>query len=132
MKQQIDYRIFVIEQDGELQVVLFVSISIWYQILITAGPNLENFNPIREFCFWSMGSTLFFWNFYILFFDVGNGPFNRGKLLNVGFTEALKLRDFDCFIFHDVDLIPEDDRNLYTCPEQPRHMSVAVDKFHYA
>ena len=34
-------------------------------------------------------------------------------------------------VFHDVDLLPEDDRNLYTCPDQPRHMSVAVDKFQY-
>lgn len=51
--------------------------------------------------------------------------------MNIGFTEALKIRDFDCFIFHDVDLLPEDDRNLYTCPEQPRHMSVAVDVFKY-
>lgn len=51
--------------------------------------------------------------------------------MNVGSVEALKEREFDCFIFHDVDLLPEDDRNLYTCPEQPRHMSVAVDKFKY-
>ena len=34
-------------------------------------------------------------------------------------------------VFHDVDLLPEDDRNLYTCADQPRHMSVAVDKLHY-
>lgn len=61
----------------------------------------------------------------------GEGPFNRALLMNVGFKEALKIRDFDCFIFHDIDLLPEDDRNLYTCPEQPRHMSVAVDKFRY-
>jgi hypothetical protein len=27
--------------------------------------------------------------------------------------------------------LPEDDRNLYTCPEQPRHMSVAVDVLKY-
>lgn len=52
-------------------------------------------------------------------------------LMNVGYVEALKEKTFDCFIFHDVDLLPEDDRNLYTCPEQPRHMSVAVDKFKY-
>uniref|UniRef100_A0A1B6HUM2 Beta-1,4-N-acetylgalactosaminyltransferase n=1 Tax=Homalodisca liturata TaxID=320908 RepID=A0A1B6HUM2_9HEMI len=63
--------------------------------------------------------------------QAGDGPFNRAMLFNVGFLEALKLREFDCFIFHDVDLLPEDDRNFYTCPEQPRHMSVAVDIFQY-
>ena len=58
----------------------------------------------------------------------GDGPFNRAMLLNVGAAEALKSYDFQCFIFHDVDLLPEDDRNLYTCPVQPRHMSVAINK----
>ncbi|KAF7635639.1 hypothetical protein Mgra_00004882 [Meloidogyne graminicola] len=57
--------------------------------------------------------------------------FNRGKLINVGFVEANRYYDWNCIIFHDVDLLPEDDRNLYTCPQQPRHMSVAVDKFSY-
>ena len=37
-------------------------------------------------------------------------PFNRGALMNVGFKEAMKIDDFDCFVFHDVDLLPEDDR----------------------
>lgn len=63
--------------------------------------------------------------------QAGNGAFNRAMLMNIGFVEALKLYDFQCFIFHDVDLLPEDDRNLYTCPEQPRHMSVAIDVFKY-
>ena len=36
-------------------------------------------------------------------------PFNRAKLLNVGFYEAER-DGFDCFMFHDVDLILEDDR----------------------
>ncbi|XP_043463549.1 beta-1,4-N-acetylgalactosaminyltransferase bre-4-like [Leptopilina heterotoma] len=61
----------------------------------------------------------------------GTEAFNRAMLMNVGYKEALKERSFDCFIFHDVDLLPEDDRNLYNCPEQPRHMSVAIDKFKY-
>uniref|UniRef100_A0A0A9Z9N9 Beta-1,4-N-acetylgalactosaminyltransferase n=2 Tax=Lygus hesperus TaxID=30085 RepID=A0A0A9Z9N9_LYGHE len=61
----------------------------------------------------------------------GNDVFNRAMLLNVGFVEALGIREFDCFIFHDIDLLPEDDRNLYTCPDQPRHMSAAVDVFNY-
>lgn len=63
--------------------------------------------------------------------EVGQAKFNRAKLFNVGYLEALALYDYDCFIFHDVDLIPEDDRNLYTCPEQPRHMSVAIDTMQY-
>ncbi|KAL3085014.1 hypothetical protein niasHS_010083 [Heterodera schachtii] len=60
-----------------------------------------------------------------------NQTFNRAKLMNVGFVEASRLYDWQCFVFHDVDLLPEDDRNLYSCPEHPRHMSVAVDKFDY-
>ena len=51
--------------------------------------------------------------------------------MNLGFVEARKRGNFDCFVFHDVDLIPEDDRNMYTCGENPRHMSPAVDKFNY-
>ena len=45
--------------------------------------------------------------------------------MNIGYVEALKTKQkFDCFYFHDVDLVPEDDRNLYDCPRdgQPRQM----------
>ena len=31
----------------------------------------------------------------------------------------------------DVDLLPEDERNIYSCPESPRHMSAAVSTFDY-
>ncbi|XP_022645729.1 mucin-19-like isoform X2 [Varroa destructor] len=62
----------------------------------------------------------------------GNDTFNKGVLLNAGAREALQdAKDYECLVFHDVDLIPEDDRNLYSCPTLPRHMSVAVDKFNY-
>ncbi|XP_052244832.1 beta-1,4-N-acetylgalactosaminyltransferase bre-4-like isoform X1 [Dreissena polymorpha] len=60
-----------------------------------------------------------------------NITFNRGLLMNIGYQEALRDYDYQCFIFHDVDLLPEDDRNLYSCEQSPRHMSVAIDKHNY-
>jgi hypothetical protein len=51
--------------------------------------------------------------------------------MNVGVKESMKLTDFDCFIFHDVDLIPENDKNIYSCNNQPRHLSPAVDELRY-
>ncbi|XP_017345919.1 beta-1,4-galactosyltransferase 1 isoform X2 [Ictalurus punctatus] len=59
----------------------------------------------------------------------GEETFNRAKLLNVGYAEALKEYDYECFVFSDVDLIPMDDRNTYKCFSQPRHLSVSMDKF---
>ena len=64
-------------------------------------------------------------------FGSASDPFNRAMLLNVGAAEAVRQHDYTCFIFHDIDLLPEDDRNLYTCPVQPRHLSVAIDSFLY-
>ncbi|XP_078391568.1 beta-1,4-galactosyltransferase 3 [Cetorhinus maximus] len=63
--------------------------------------------------------------------QAGNNTFNRAKLLNVGFKEAMKEADWNCLFCHDVDLIPEDDRNLYTCETNPKHSSIAMDKFGY-
>ncbi|XP_062367307.1 beta-1,4-galactosyltransferase 3 isoform X2 [Cinclus cinclus] len=64
--------------------------------------------------------------------QAGNSTFNRAKLLNVGVKEALKDEDWDCLFLHDVDLIPENDHNLYTCdPWNPKHVSVAMNKFGY-
>lgn len=65
--------------------------------------------------------------------QAGNSTFNRAKLLNVGVKEALKDEEWNCLFLHDVDLIPENDHNLYTCdPWNPRHVSVAMNKFGYS
>ncbi|XP_059144042.1 beta-1,4-galactosyltransferase 3-like isoform X2 [Physella acuta] len=61
----------------------------------------------------------------------GNETFNKGRIMNAAFREALKVFDFQCVTFHDVDLVPEDDRNMYSCTEQPKHMSISIDKFQY-
>lgn len=57
--------------------------------------------------------------------------FNRGKLVNVGVREALKLYPFNCIVIHDVDLIPEDDRIDYSCSRSPLQLAMAIDKFNY-
>uniref|UniRef100_A0A182SGI5 Uncharacterized protein n=1 Tax=Anopheles maculatus TaxID=74869 RepID=A0A182SGI5_9DIPT len=61
--------------------------------------------------------------------QTAGSSFNRAALMNIGFVEAMKQKNWECMVFHDIDLLPMDDRNLYTCPDQPRHMSVAVDTF---
>ncbi|XP_066270171.1 beta-1,4-galactosyltransferase 2-like [Branchiostoma lanceolatum] len=61
----------------------------------------------------------------------GNGTFNKAMLMNIAYVFALTEDDFRCFIFHDVDLLSEDDRNLYTCADQPKHLSVSVDTLKY-
>ena len=63
-------------------------------------------------------------NYTILVVEQENGfPFNRAKLLNIGFVESLKLfPSSDCFIFHDVDLLPTTTNNHYVCYSMPRHL----------
>ncbi|XP_035999070.1 beta-1,4-galactosyltransferase 4 [Fundulus heteroclitus] len=56
--------------------------------------------------------------------QAGDAIFNRAKLLNVGYLEAIKDFSWECFILHDVDLVPENDRNLYICDQQPKHLVV--------
>ena len=61
-----------------------------------------------------------------------NKTFNKGIVMNACFKEILKFQpDTRCFIMHDVDLLLIDDRNMYTCPRYPRHLSVSIDKFHF-
>ena len=48
-------------------------------------------------------------------------PFNRAALMNAGYQEIQTNVDidsnFDCYIFHDVDMVPETDFPLYKCSE---------------
>ena len=47
------------------------------------------------------------------------------------FIQAL-YKDIPCVIFHDVDLIPLDYRNIYGCSvESPRHLSANLQQFRY-
>jgi predicted glycosyltransferase involved in capsule biosynthesis len=53
-------------------------------------------------------------------------PFNRAKLLNVGFKES---NDFDYFAFHDVDMLPVD--SDYSFPDGPTHLASEVEQFNW-
>lgn len=85
--------------------------------------------PRSPFGVWRRQSGLCLRN--TLFFQVGTQPFNRAMLFNVGFQEAMKDLDWDCLIFHDVDHIPESDRNYYGCGQMPRHFATKLDKYMY-
>lgn len=76
---------------------------------------------------------------------VGNVKYNKPILMNVGFLEAIKdmklsnttIKNadmsssyWDCFVFHDVDMIPMDERIIYSCDESyPVHMVANRTKF---
>ncbi|CAH8666575.1 unnamed protein product [Schistosoma margrebowiei] len=63
--------------------------------------------------------------------QTGERKFNRGALLNAGFLEVSKFKEYDCFILHDVDKLPEDDRIIYTCGPNPTHLSASLSTFNY-
>jgi len=51
--------------------------------------------------------------------------------MNAAFIEARRRGSFDCYLFHDVDMILEDDRNMYTCSRSPRHLGAFILKYNY-
>lgn len=61
------------------------------------------------------------------------GKFNKGLLMNAAFVETLKTNPFDCMVLHDVDMLPEDDRNFYKCSNYPGpvHLSPKISKYNY-
>ena len=53
-----------------------------------------------------------------------NKPFNRAKLLNVGYKES---EGFDYFAFHDVDMLPID--SDYSYIDCPTHLATRAEQF---
>jgi len=51
-------------------------------------------------------------------------PFNRAKLLNVGYKES---EDYDYFAFHDVDMLPLD--SDYSYVDCPTHLASKAEQF---
>lgn len=64
--------------------------------------------------------------------QVGQLPFNRGLLFDIGILHAIKIdSSIDCFIFHDVDLLPQNSANLYLCDDNLRQLSSAIDDYRF-
>ncbi|XP_067660515.1 beta-1,4-galactosyltransferase 6-like [Haliotis asinina] len=58
--------------------------------------------------------------------------FNKAIMMNAGFKEAMKQDYFTCFIFHDVDYIPETENVPYECLlNRSYHLAAAVSAFNY-
>lgn len=55
-------------------------------------------------------------------------PFNRGKLINIGFLEFKN--EFDYFAGHDVDLIPQA-TGYYSYSDIPCHLATEAEQFGY-
>ena len=58
----------------------------------------------------------------------GDSPFNRGKLLNVGYKHAVE-KGCDYFVFHDVDMLPEDVDYSYS--DNPLHLATHLQEHDY-
>jgi hypothetical protein len=56
-------------------------------------------------------------------------PFNRGYTLNIGFHIARGNHRYSHYVFHDVDLIPQ--QADYSFPHCPTHLSAATGQFLY-
>ena len=86
--------------------------------------NLVNTNKISDY------------HIYIIEQSDDKRKFNRGKLLNIGFDFAIKRSEkhpprHNVFIFHDVDLLPQDDLSEYYAkyPSKPIHIARVWDRY---
>ena len=74
-------------------------------------------------------SALLFMEKY--FIKLNGKIFNKGATFNAGFIEVMRQWSPDCIILHDLDLLPEDDRNMYSCLQSPQHLSPRLDRYGY-
>ncbi len=75
----------------------------------------------------------FLWTPYIetKCFQREPATFNKASMMNIGFKEAMKLGEFDCIVFHDIDLMMEDDRAIFYCDNNPVHYAGAMNTWNY-
>ena len=58
--------------------------------------------------------------------------FNKGAIINALFVEAMAERNWSCVCVHDVDLVPENDFNSYSCPHtHVKNVIGSIDRYGY-
>ena len=70
---------------------------------------------------------------YCMYFghQVDNKLFNRGAMKNIAAEQAFK-DGCDYVVWHDIDMIPEDDHCDYSFPkDNPRHIAIHISKTNY-
>jgi len=70
---------------------------------------------------------------YCMYFghQVDDKLFNRGAMKNIAAEQAFK-DGCDYIVWHDIDMIPEDDNCDYSFPENnPRHIAIHISKTNY-
>ena len=70
---------------------------------------------------------------YCMYFghQVDNKLFNRGAMKNIAAEQAFK-DGCDYIVWHDIDMIPEDDHCDYSFPkDNPRHIAIHISKTNY-
>ena len=70
---------------------------------------------------------------YAMYFghQVDDKLFNRGAMKNIAAEQAFK-DGCDYIVWHDIDMIPEDDNCDYSFPEDnPRHIAIHISKTNY-
>ncbi len=61
--------------------------------------------------------------------------FNKALSMNIGFIEVNKqlLDSCNCFIFHDIDILPENELISYKCNNKmPKQMATSISRFNYS
>lgn len=85
--------------------------------------HLETFIPHMQYTLNSQNI-----DYHILIVEQEKGkPFNRAKLLNVGYDYTKS--EYDYYCFHDVDMLPEDSDYEYC--EHPTHLAAAAEQFNW-
>lgn len=104
-------------------------------VLQKRSEHLKKFIPhMKNFCSKLIRDGLISnYQIYIVNQTDDQRKFNRGKLLNVGFEAARKntKMNHDVFIFHDVDLLPNDDLGPWYAqfPKSPIHIARVWDRY---